>query len=60
MASISAVVCIKNWKNSVGELFDANVEALTDYEILVGNLCMKTSNYACSSLGEVYLDHYPA
>ena len=50
----------ENVKFANGELFDANVEALTDYEILVGNLCMKTSNYACSSLGEVYLDHYPA
>lgn len=37
-------------------LFDANVEALSQREIL----CMVNKNTACTSLGEVFLDHYPA
>ena len=40
----------------MGELFDANVEALTQDEIIVGPLCMECPNAACSSLGEVYLE----
>lgn len=41
-------------------LFDANVEALSQREIIVGPLCMVNKNTACTSLGEVFLDHYPA
>ena len=41
-------------------IFEANVEALTQEEITVGNLCMSCPNYACTSLGVVYLEHYPA
>lgn len=41
-------------------LFDANVEALSQGEIIVGPLCMVNKNSACTSLGEVFLDHYPA
>ena len=37
-----------------------NVEALAEDEIIVGPLCMVVQNYACTSLGEVLLDHYPA
>ena len=41
-------------------LFERNVEALSEGEIIVGPLCMKVPNRACGSLGVVYSDHYPA
>ena len=41
-------------------LFYENVEALSGGEIIVGPLCIECKNAACSSLGEVYLDNYPA
>lgn len=47
-------------KNGSEYLFDANVEALSQREIIVGPLCMVNKNTACTSLGEVFLDHYPA
>lgn len=59
-AAISGFVHVNNERKSVNSLFDANVEVLTRYEILVGDLCMQCPGYACSSLGEVYLEHYPA
>ncbi len=59
-AAVSAFVYVNNEKNSMSDLFNANVEALTQDEIIVGNLCMQCPNYACSSLGEVFLEHYPA
>ena len=55
-APVSAFVYVNNESNSMGELFDANVEALTQDEIIVGPLCMECPNAACSSLGEVYLE----
>ena len=42
------------------DCFEANVEALTDEEIIVGPLCMVCPRSACSSLGEVYEDHIKA
>ena len=45
---------------SIDDLFEANVEALSQGEIIVGSLCMVNKNTACTSLGEVFLDHYPA
>ena len=59
-AAVSAFVYVNNERNSMSDLFNTNVEALTRYEIIVGDLCVVCPNYACSSLGEVYLDHYPA
>lgn len=50
-------VCVQKYQN---DLFNQNVEALSQSEIVVGDLCMMCPNYACSSLGEVFLDHYPA
>ncbi len=55
-ASVSIFVYVNNENNTMGELFDANVEALTQDEIIVGPLCMECPNAACSSLGEVYLE----
>ena len=42
------------------ELFNENLEALMDQEIIVGDLCMVWPGYACTTLGEVLEDHYPA
>ena len=55
-AAVSTFVYVNNESNSMDELFDANVEALTQDEIIVGPLCMECPNAACSSLGEVYLE----
>ena len=59
-AAVSAFVYVNNGKNSMGELFNANVEALTESEIIVGNLCMVCRNSACTSLGVVYEEHIKA
>lgn len=59
VAAAAIVVSINSFKFGP-PVFDTNVEALTDPEIITGNLCMVAPNYACSSQGEVYLDHYPA
>lgn len=40
-------------------LIEENIDALSQTEIIVGPLCMEAENYACTSLGEVFLDHYP-
>ena len=42
------------------EFFNENLEALMDQEIIVGDLCMVWPGYACTTLGEVLEDHYPA
>ena len=42
------------------EFFNENLEALMDQEIIVGDLCMVCPGYACTTLGEVLEDHYPA
>ena len=47
-------------KDTSNALFEANVEALAEEEIIVGPLCMQCPDRACSSLGEVFLEHYPA
>jgi len=59
-AAVSVFVCVNNKKNAMDDFFNANVEALAESEIVVGNLCMVAKFYACGSLGEVYPDHYPA
>lgn len=55
-AAVSTFVYVNNGSNSMDELFDANVEALTQDEIIVGPLCMECPNAACTSLGEVFLE----
>lgn len=59
--AVSSALVIGLRKNRIcDDLFNRNVEALTDGEIIVGTLCMQCPNHACTSLGEVYLDNYPA
>ena len=53
-------VCLDNEKSTMNEFFSANIEALSQSEIIVGNLCMVAPGYACTSLGVVYEDHYKA
>ena len=59
-AAVSAFVYVNSGRNTMDDLFNTNVEALARYEIIVGDLCMVCPNYACYSLGEVYIEHYPA
>ncbi|MGN1220864.1 MAG: hypothetical protein ACI4TU_07990 [Candidatus Cryptobacteroides sp.] len=47
-------------RTASNELFEANVEALSNGEIIVGPLCMVNKNTACTTLGDTLLDHYPA
>jgi hypothetical protein len=42
------------------DFLNQNVEALMESEIVVGPLCMECKNCACTTLGEVLLEHYPA
>ena len=56
-AAVIAFICGKTEKTSLEDMFNENVEALAEEEIIVGPLCMVTKDYACSSLGEVYEDH---
>ena len=53
-----AITITKN--QIVSPIIQANVEALSQSEIIVGTLCMECRNAARTSLGEVFLDHYPA
>lgn len=55
-----AFIAKNSWCNNADELFKANLEALSQEEIIVGSLCMVAPNFACSSAGEVFIDHYPA
>ena len=57
--AISAILIVKSSRFKDGDLFDANVEALSEDEIIVGRLCMKYKGYECISEGETYKDHYP-
>lgn len=56
-AAVSTFVYVSNERKSVDELLNANVEALTEGEIIVGTLCMVYRNSACTSLGVVYKEH---
>lgn len=47
-------------RTASNELFEANVEALSNGKIIVGPLCMVNKNTACKTLGDTFLDHYPA
>lgn len=58
-AMMAAVIAVKT-RSQFNEQFDANIEALAEGEIIVGTLCMQAKDRACSSLGEVYPEHYPA
>lgn len=60
IVAISVVLGMNVSNASNDYLFEANVEALSQGEIIVGSLCMVNKNTACTSLGEVFLDHYPA
>ena len=56
-----AVACIFcTIKANENPFLNANVEALSEYEIIVGPLCMVAKNSACTSLGVVYEEHYKA
>ncbi len=55
-----AATCWTMYSGSEDEFFNENLEALMDSEIIVGDLCMVWPGYACTTLGEVLLDHYPA
>ena len=56
-AAVIAFICGKTEKTSLEDMFNENVEALAEEEIIVGPLCMVHKNSACSSLGEVYKEH---
>ncbi len=58
LSSVAALLTAS--KNQEKSFFEQNVDALMDSEIIVGDLCMVWPNYACTTLGEVLLDHYPA
>lgn len=58
--AVSSFVYVKNEYNSMNEIFKANIEALSDGEIIVGRLCMQWKGFECYSLGEKFEDHYPA
>jgi len=55
-----AAACWTMYSGSEYEFFNENLEVLMDSEIIVGDLCMVCPNYACTTLGEVLEDHYPA
>ena len=55
-----AATCWTMYSGSEDEFFNENLEALMDSEIIVGDLCMVCPGYACTALGEVLEDHYPA
>ena len=57
--TIAGMAAVKT-VSAEASLFERNVEALTEGEIIVGPLCMKVPNRACGSLGVVYSDYYPA
>ena len=59
LGSASFVVASSS-RNSKDDLFKANVEALSQPEIIVGSLCIECKNAACTSLDEVFIDFYPA
>ena len=47
-------------KDGAADLFKANVEALADDEIIVGDLCAYQPDWRCVSLGEVFKDNIKA
>jgi len=57
IAAAAVTVYVNNEKNTMDDFFSANVEALAEGEIVVGNLCMVQPNRACTSLGEVFEEH---
>ena len=58
--AVGAATCWTAFGGNEDEFFNENLEALMDSEIIVGDLCMVWPGYACTTLGEVLLDHYPA
>lgn len=61
-AVATTLVCITCLQNKTKEksFFERNLDALTEEEIIVGPLCMECPNAACTSLGEVFKEYYPA
>ena len=57
-AAVTAAVSMNFGQTSHDDLFEQNLDALAQGEIIVGNLCMVAPDRACTSLGEVYEDHY--
>ena len=58
LAAASVAVIVNAGKPD--SFFEANIEALTQEEIIVGELCMVAPGYACTSLEVVYEEHYKA
>ena len=54
-ASVS--IYMNNARSMMDELMNANIDALSETEIIVGNLCMQCSDRLCYSLGEPFYDH---
>lgn len=59
-AVVSVFVHLKIQDKRKDALFNANVEALSQSEIIVGPLCMEEPNRACTSLNEVIEGHIKA
>lgn len=55
-----AITYFANQKSLQDAFFEANVEALSDDEIIVGPLCMEAPDRLCYSLGEYYENHQRA
>lgn len=53
---------LNNRSQDQSDLFQQNIDALSDEEIIVGGLCIECPNAACRSLpfGDVILEYYPA
>ena len=58
--AVAAACAFCTVKANENPFLNANVEALSEYEIIVGPLCMVAKNSACTSLGVVYPEHYKA
>ena len=57
-AAVSAAVCLNIGQTRHNDLFEQNLDALAQGEIIVGPLCMVAPDRACTSLGVVYREHY--
>ncbi len=60
LAASMVFILAKTDNDVMHQLINANIEALTQDEIIVGDLCILCPNTACTSLGKVYLEHVKA
>ena len=56
-ATVFVSVYVNNGNDSMEAMFDANVEALSKNEIIVGPICMQCPDRLCISLGEPFDNH---